>query len=65
MSGGERWILADELRNLSMTERPGNLGLSTLAAFNATDTRQIRVRSRMLVGTTDCSANSPRIFYIS
>ena len=29
-----------------------SLGVSTLAAFNATDTRQIRVRSQALVRTT-------------
>ena len=38
-----------------VSSNPGasSLGVSTLAAFNATDTRQIRVRSRVLVRTTD------------
>ena len=42
-----------------------SLGVSTLAALNATDTRRTRAPSRSLVGTTDCGANSPRIIYIS
>ena len=45
----------DSRRQTPKLERdstPNSLGVSTLAAFNATDTRQIRVRSRVLVRTT-------------
>ena len=55
--------------NLERDRVSGNLGSSslggsTLAAFNATDTRQIRVRSRSLMRATGCCTVTSRICYI-